>query len=47
MTTGKYPLETFGGAAPKPPEFIAFVSKEGEAETDASAQQATKEKDET
>ena len=47
VTTGKYPLETFGGAAPKPPEFIAFVSKEGETKTDVSAEQLTKEKDET
>lgn len=47
VTTGKYPLETLGGAAPNPPEFIAFVSKEGETGTDASAEQPTKEKDET
>lgn len=47
VTTGKYPLETLGGAAPQPPEFIAFVSKEGETGTDASAEQPTKEKDET
>ncbi len=47
VITGKYPLETFGGAAPKPPEFIAFVSKEGETETETSLEQPTKEKDET
>lgn len=32
VTTGEYPIpeEVLGGSAPKPPEFIAFISKEGD-----------------
>ena len=42
--TGVYPL---GGSAPKPPEFIALVSKEGIAAFEDNAENKTKEKDET
>lgn len=37
VTTGIYPLPTFGGAAPKPPEFTAFVSGEGKEKDEAEA----------
>lgn len=39
--TGEYPL---GGPAPKPPEFTAFVSKEGKTTSDATEKNKTKEK---
>ena len=37
VTTGIYPLPTFVGAAPKPPEFTAFVSGEGKEKDEAEA----------
>lgn len=37
VTTGIYPLPTFGGAAPKPPEFTAFISGEGKEKDEAEA----------
>ena len=36
VMTGEYPIPfTNGGSAPKPPEFIAFVSKEGKEKDEA------------
>ena len=39
VTTGEYPLplDSSGGSAPEPPEFSAFVSKEGREKDEAEA----------